>query len=317
MKERHYFQWHIIHRCNLHCSHCYQEDYDAVMQYDEMCRVLDSYEEFINARGYEGQINLTGGEPLLHPSFWEFARNIRSRKMRLGVLTNGTLITNETAKKLADLHPVFVQVSLDGSKKIHDDIRGSGAFDRTIEGIDFLKHNGVRVLVSFTAMKGNVSSFKKLARECNKHRVDKLWWDRVVTDDPAVYLTTNEFKHLSKVSHKLKRKYPFVSNNRSLQWIPDGQCSYQCNAGKNLLILLANGDLMACRRLPFIIGNVRDSDSLSSIIRKSDIMKVLARPVFPDKCKTCVHLMRCQAGGRCITYAQTGKLDICDVNCYI
>ena len=29
MKYRHYLQWHILHPCNLHCKHCYQDDYSA------------------------------------------------------------------------------------------------------------------------------------------------------------------------------------------------------------------------------------------------------------------------------------------------
>ena len=314
---RHYLQWHILHRCNLHCRHCYQEDYRDTMEFGQMLSALEKYENYVGAHGYEGQINLTGGEPLLHPSFFPLARKIREKDLRLGVLSNGTLIDDKTAEALSELRPVFVQVSLDGPEEIHDRIRGAGSFARAVEGIDLLKKYGIRVLVSFTAMKENIASFKKLADVCKKHRVDKLWWDRVVTDDASLYLTTEEFQSLVQKASRLAKRYPFVSNSRALEWIPGGDCSYTCSAGKRLLIILPNGDLMACRRLPFVIGNIDDRDTLAEIVDDHPLMKKLAAPVFPEKCVRCRHFVRCGGGSRCVTYAQTGSLEEGDVNCWI
>lgn len=314
---RHYLQWHITHECNLHCRHCYQEDYHCVMPYAEMAETLDKYDEYIRAEGFEGQINLTGGEPLLHPDFFKIAADIRGRGIRLGILTNGTMIDEDSAKALAGLKPVFVQVSLDGSLKVHDAIRGEGNFNKALRGIDHLKYQGVKVLVSFTVMQGNYKEFKKVAAVCAAHKVDKLWWDRVVTDDAAQYVTTAQFKEISQTAAALARRYPFISNSRALQWIPEGSCGYECSAGKRLLIILANGDMMACRRLPFVIGNIREVPLLKPMLESNEIMKKLAAPIFPKDCAQCPHFYKCAGGARCVTYAQTGRLDAKDVNCYV
>ena len=214
-----------------------------------------------------------------------------------------------------------MQVSLDGPPEIHDRIRGEGAFEKAVRGIDNLKRKGIRVLVSFTAMKENYRSFGKMTRICRAHEVDKHWWDRVVTDDPTLFLTTEEFRSISNTAAGLAHKYSFISNSRSLQWIPEGTCNYECSAGKRLLIILANGDMMACRRLPLVIGNIREQmeegRNLSEMIDKNPVMKKLAAPVYPEKCMKCRYYFLCRAGGRCVTYAQTGKLDAADVNCYI
>ena len=114
-QRRHVLQWHITHLCNLRCVHCYQEEYARHMDKDMMGRVLEKYERYLKLLDLPGQINLTGGEPLLHPGFFDLARTIRSHGHRLAVLTNGTLIDRETASRLAALRPVFVQVSLDGT----------------------------------------------------------------------------------------------------------------------------------------------------------------------------------------------------------
>ena len=196
----HVLQWHITHRCNLRCSHCYQSDYGAQMGREALFAALDQYERYVRARALHAQINLTGGEPLRHPDFFSLAREIRRRDMDLGVLTNGTLIGEETAERLAELRPVFVQVSLDGCRRSHDAIRGPGAFRAALAGIDALKRQGVRVNVSFTAQRKNVRELPRLSRICRAHKVDKLWFDRVVIPREDMLLGNTMRKEHYKVT---------------------------------------------------------------------------------------------------------------------
>ena len=320
--ERHFLQWHITHECNLRCAHCYQEDYAEGSSKEKLFSFLDEYEEFVNKRGLEPQINLTGGEPLLHPAFYELAKSIRKRGIRLGVLTNGTLIDGRCAEKLKELKPVFVQISLDGTQSIHDSIRGVGSYEKALRGIDELKKQGVKVLVSFTAQKGNYSCFSELAKVCRKHGADKLWWDRVVSEDTeALSLSTNEFVSLCAQADKVRRKYEFlrsktkIDNGRALQFIGTANhCRYTCSAGKNLLIFLADGVVMPCRRLPFVIGNLNEN-SLENIVGESEIMKELADSPVPEECMRCPYAAACRGGAKCVTYAQTGELHRADINC--
>ena len=86
------------------------------MSLDNMFVALDKYEKYLRLYDYEGQINITGGEPLLHPDFFKIADEIIKRKIRLAVLTNGTLIDDKMADKIATLKLVLVQVSLDEQK---------------------------------------------------------------------------------------------------------------------------------------------------------------------------------------------------------
>ncbi len=318
----HFLQWHITHRCNLRCVHCYQEDYMEHMPEAELLDILDQYTAYLKKIHSTGQINLTGGEPLFHPSFLKLATEIRRRDLRLAILTNGTLIDDEFAGKLADLHPRFVQISLDGTEVIHDAIRGNGNYRKAMNGIEALKRHNVKVLVSFTAQRSNLSCFKELAKECRKHQVDKLWWDRVVTDDPNLYLTTEEFHKMVKTASRIKKMEKFrygrsmVSTSRALQASdPRHEDCYLCSAGKQLAIILANGDVMPCRRLPFVIGNLHDAP-LEQILENSSLMHQLASPRIPNECRSCKRFLYCEGGARCVTYAQTGDLYAKDVNCF-
>ena len=319
----HILQWHITHRCNLRCAHCYQEDYQQQMPRPLIDEALEKYLRYLKRRGLPGQINLTGGEPMVHPDFWALAERVRREGLRLGVLTNGTLIGPAEARRLRALEPAFVQVSLDGAPAAHDAVRGPGAFDRALAGIDCLKREGVRMLVSFTAQQGNYRDFPELSRICHRHRVDKLWWDRVVTGDvERLALSTDQFRELCRLAAKRRRRYrrldgsSMVNCGRALQFLATGRpCRYHCGAGGDLLIFLADGGIMPCRRLPFVIGNLREGE-LADIISASPIMDALARPDPPEGCEGCPHLRACRGGARCVTYAQTGRLDLRDVNCW-
>ena len=312
-------QWHITHLCNLRCAHCYQEEYKNHMAKEDFYLILDKLEAFLRGSELIPQINLTGGEPLLHHDFFEFATAIRKRNIKLGVLTNGTLIDEETAVRLSQLKPVFAQISLDGTETTHDKIRGAGNFQKALQGIDLLKKHNIKVLVSFTAQKGNYTEFSGLAKICKQHHVDKLWWDRVVSDDPDLYLSSDEFQTMVSSCNKLIHNhnpfnnYSFVSNSRSLQCFGTNDCGYNCGAGKQLLVITADGSVMPCRRLPFVVGNLL-TDSLAGIY-KTPIMKELASFIAPRECLNCKEYMRCKGGAKCVTYAQTGEWKRKDINC--
>ena len=317
---RHILQWHITHRCNLRCSHCYQGDYACEMPPDRLLDALSRYERWLRARGLRGQINLTGGEPLLHPDFFFLASEIRRRGMDFSVLTNGTLVDDGTAHRLSLLRPLFVQVSLDGTEAVHDRIRGRGSYIRALEGIDLLKARGVPVHVSFTAQTRNLSSLLPLSLICRLHRVDKLWFDRVVIpaaeDRDGLSLSTEQFRRLVRTAHALEKFTP-LRCERALQFRegPDAAC-YHCGAGGNLLVLLADGSLMPCRRLPFVIGNLYEGE-LADILESSALMRQLRDAPVPEGCRACPHAMRCRGGARCVSCAKTGELFTRDVNCFL
>ena len=326
-KQRHVLQWHITHACNLRCKHCYQDDYSHFTSVERLYEILDKYTDFVHKNNFYGQINLTGGEPLLHPEFFSLAKEIKRRGFRLGILTNGTLIDAQAAEKIRSLHPIFVQISLDGTRRQHDFIRGPGSFDRALHAIRLLKSRNIRVLVSFTAQKNNLGSFKRLARICAHYGVDKLWWDRVVTNSSEEYaalaLSTKKFRTFLTRSLRMEAKYrrpdgsSMISNQRSLQFLGcnSSQDGYICSAGKTLVAVLADGTVMPCRRLSITIGNIHESD-FQHLLRSSGFLRYIQDNPYPDACADCKHLLRCMGGAKCITYGQTGTLNAADPNCF-
>ena len=72
-------QWHITHRCNLRCTHCYQDDYTAFESADALFDVLGQYETLLRENRFKGFLNITGGEPLTHPELFRLLEEAKKR----------------------------------------------------------------------------------------------------------------------------------------------------------------------------------------------------------------------------------------------
>ena len=311
-------QWHITHRCNLRCSHCYQDDYSAFGQRETLAQTLRQYDGFLKEYDFRGFLTVTGGEPLLHPDLFWLLGSARELGIKTAVLTNGTLLDLYTARRLSRLGVDYVQVSLDGTRDVHDSIRGRGSFDAAVNGIRALTAFGIYTDVSFTVQRANLGELKPLARLCRRLGVDKLWFDRVILpaaeDRNGLVPSGAEYAALCREAAALNRRGR-ISCARALQFIPCArQEVYRCSAGDSLLALLADGSVMPCRRLPIKVGDIR-SGSLSEIYRDSPVLRELRSQPVPGECRGCRYAEACHGGARCAAFAKTGRFDAKDPDC--
>jgi MoaA/NifB/PqqE/SkfB family radical SAM enzyme len=96
-------------RCNLACAYCNEFDkVSAPVPLDVMLARIDR----LAALG-TSMIDLSGGEPLLHPEIEEIVRRIRSHGILAGLLTNGYLLTRERIQTLNRAGLDRLQISID------------------------------------------------------------------------------------------------------------------------------------------------------------------------------------------------------------
>jgi MoaA/NifB/PqqE/SkfB family radical SAM enzyme len=93
-------------------------------------------------------VTLTGGECLTHPEFFEIAAAVRARAMALRVLTNGALLDDDAADRLATLH-ASVEMSLHGAEAATHDrtTERPGSFDAVLRAVDRLQARRVPLLL--------------------------------------------------------------------------------------------------------------------------------------------------------------------------
>jgi len=321
---KHVLQWHIIHRCNLRCTHCYQEDYAAELTGEQLEGIFCQYLDFCRKYGYKGHINFTGGEPLLSPELFPLLALCEENGITYGLLTNGTLIDEALAERLGRLKNLsFVQVSIDGTRATHDSVRGAGNFDRAFAGLRLIKKAGIQTMAAFTCHKGNYKELRQVIKTVRREGIDRFWADRLIPmgSSREEILSTGEYRSVISILTREHFRKPLFSHtdvhlNRSIQFLEGGDCYYHCSAGVNLLTLLADGTLLPCRRLPLPIGNCLEKDMIS-LYENSPLIRELREMKIPEKCLRCAKAEKCRGGAKCLSYAITGTYDIKDINCYL
>ncbi len=148
--------WEITRSCNLACAHCraaaHCKPYPDELTLEECRKVIDDI-----AAITDPILILTGGEPLMRADIWDIIDYARERGLHPVIGTNGTLIDDECARKIAEHGIPRVSVSLDfPTAEGQDSFRGQeGAFESTMEGVNNLRSHGVEVQVNTTITKMN------------------------------------------------------------------------------------------------------------------------------------------------------------------
>ena len=288
--------------------------------------ILNQYRELLKILNIKGHINLTGGEPLCSPYLFNILNEFKKDKdlYSFSILTNGTLINDDLAKKISEYNPEYVQVSLEGSKKTNDYIRGKNVYKKVANAVKILKKYGLFVSLSFTATKINYKEFPKVVKFAEKYGVDNVWSDRFIplnkSDDIDLQMSQDETTEYLKIMEnerirlKLKKSKTNISMYRALQFQRTNDLPYACTAGRSLLTVMENGDLVPCRRMPIIVGNLL-KDNMYELYKNSEILKKLQEDTTPDDCKSCEHSKRCAGGLKCLTYSIYNDLNHKDIDC--
>ncbi|MCB1127507.1 MAG: radical SAM protein [Verrucomicrobiae bacterium] len=328
----------MTERCNLRCAHCYQGSYDSPeLTFDQWLEVLAQLDAWLaqcqaaNGRRPRLHLNLTGGEPFIHPDFLRLLEVLAARRDRLSfaILCNGHFIDDAMARRLAPLRPDFVQVSIEGLESTHDGIRGKGSFARTTSAIRHLRRAHIPVLVSFTAHQANYREFPAVARLACRLRVTRLWADRLIPSgndpesapQPLSSAETREFLELMRAARDAASQRWFkrtqVTLHRALQFLTGHGLPYRCTAGESLLALLPNGDLLPCRRLPIRIGNIL-ATPLAQLYAHHPTLRALREPDVSTKgCEGCSFHRLCRGGLRCLSHAIHGDPLTSDPGCWL
>ena len=331
-------QWHVTNRCNLRCAHCYQDSYAGEeLGFRDLLGIVDQFTDLLNrwqgeiSRSVMGHITVTGGEPFIRedlPVFLEALAAHRDR-FRFAILTNGHSIDASWARHLQRLDPDFVQVSIEGSQKSHDRIRGAGNFERTVAAIESLVRQRIRTLISFTAHRGNFREFGEVARLGQRLRVARVWADRLIpmgsgSSLTEQILTPGETREFFEIVHKARndssRRWfgrTEIAMHRALEFLLAGGTPYHCTAGDTLITVMPNGDVYPCRRMPVRVGNLFQT-SLEEIYRKSEFLRALRdRSRCSDGCEGCSYVALCRGGLKCLSYAMSNDPFKADPGCWL
>ncbi len=214
-----YFQWHITNKCNLRCSHFYQDDYtnSSDMSLKELKNIADKFFYILSKWGKKGDISITGGEPFVRKDLLSFMEYLDSSECvsNLDILSNGTMSTDEIVGRLKILTKLQrIQLSLDGaSPETHDGIRGPGTFEKVIRSIKILTRHGINVNIMFTLQRCNVKDIPSLIDLAIKEEVRGLTIERLVPMGSA-----KDAKDSLLSPEELRDIFQYISDRADLEY---------------------------------------------------------------------------------------------------
>lgn len=332
-----HLQWHITDRCNWRCKHCYQtDDYlENELDTEGLFHILNQYIDIIKLWGIKGSINISGGEPFIRKDIFQILEKIHENKdiiPHLGILTNGSFITKEIARRLKELDVRVVQVSLEGAKETNDEIRGKGSFEKIFNAVKILVEEGIYTIISFTSSRKNYKDFPKVAELGKEIGVNVVWTDRLVPYGHGKQLkeemlepleVKGHYENIHTISKKLRemRSKTDVPTHRSLYFLAAEDRmlhrSYICPAGENITIVMPNGDAFPCRRMPIKVGNLMKQSFFEIWYTNELLWRLRDRNEINTICRSCEYFEKCRGGGRCVIYGYCGDPFAPDPQCWI
>jgi len=137
-------------RCNLNCEGCWAgkyEDHNS-LSFEDVDRLITEGKEL-------GMyfVAMSGGEPFIWPHLFELCE--KHDDVAFMIYTNGTLIDEDTAKKMREVKNVSPAISIEGDKETTDARRGKGTYDKIMKAMDNLRNVGVPFGFSVTVTRQN------------------------------------------------------------------------------------------------------------------------------------------------------------------
>jgi uncharacterized Fe-S cluster-containing radical SAM superfamily protein len=149
--------------CNITCTNCYIE---SSPQNDRLAYLSpSSVKVYLDEIAHECHdvrlIGFTGGEPFMNPQFPAILDETLARGFQTLTLSNAMKpmqLRRKAIKALAGAYGsrMRIRVSLDDWRaSIHDAERGKGTFEKALDGLAWLSHNGVTVEVAARTISGD------------------------------------------------------------------------------------------------------------------------------------------------------------------
>ncbi|UWQ89577.1 radical SAM protein [Rhodobacteraceae bacterium M382] len=144
--------------CNIECENCYilSSPTNDALVYLTLAEMVPYLDQIGERKWPVREIGFTGGEPFMNPDMIAMTRAALERGFDVLILTNAMrpMMRKSMRQGLIDLNTDFpgkitMRVSLDHFRPaLHDKERGTGTFDKTLEGMAWLRDNGFRMAVA-------------------------------------------------------------------------------------------------------------------------------------------------------------------------
>lgn len=338
------FTWELTQRCNLQCRHCGSDCTSSFLGRELSMEDALHVAKDLGAFEIE-KIVFSGGEPLLCP-YWKELAQAFCGKIELGMVTNGTLVTKETAKELKHCGFSLISVSMDGMEESHDIRRKKGSFKACLDAVSNILASGLATGVNTTVTKDNIDELPEMFELLRSIGVTS-WqlqpavpsgrmsehWDELPSENEIWTMIRFAYEHNSSGIHPaifLSETVGYYSmmetRARQLAYGWDKLPVWKgCPAGINSMGILSTGELVGCISLRddfFKERNVhelwRDGMTISDYWNSPSAFewrRKLSSEKLSGKCRECQYAVCCLGGCSNVKFCFNGTLESSNPMC--
>jgi radical SAM protein with 4Fe4S-binding SPASM domain len=309
--------------CNQKCGYCYNDWRDDPGQVGSLPReeLLGLVDRALTEVDFD-HVTLTGGEPFARPEIFDVLEIVKERGKRALIISNGGLVTDAHAERLAPLDPIFVQITLNGpTAELHEEHVGKGCFEPTIRGIEALRARGVVVAGSIVITRKNARVVAEILTVFRGLGVVDVALSRF---SPAGYAASNAAELLpsrSDLVAALQQAEPFGKEGMRLQvTMPVPPCVIDtaefpsitfssCPIGTEMqeFALGPRGELRHCTLHESSLGDAK-TQSFADLVTSELVSRY--RDVTPEFCAPCPYQAQCIGGCGAASLAVLGRRDV-------
>lgn len=287
--------------CNLRCKHCYREsspEKTQLLTISELTCILSDLAK-IGVRVVE----LTGGEPTIHPHFYDLITFCNEVFLMVAILTNGMLIDKTATQRLARFKDkLIVSVSLDSpTKDFHDSFRGvSGSFERARDAIRYLSDEGIFVRVAMDVTANNRNLIEETLILAKELGARSFGYNHVLPlgrGKTCSRMSIQEMKSQIALEKRIIDQYAGFVAVITEEAMAEMKKVGNCGAGHRTHVVGPTGNARPCLMMPeeyLTIGNLLQQ-SAEEIFSKPivEFMRKLKAP-DEDSCRGCQKPLFCR-----------------------
>ncbi|MBQ6258273.1 MAG: radical SAM protein [Lachnospiraceae bacterium] len=316
-------QMFITDECDQRCDHCYIFGEDPnkrpkSMSFEVFRSAADKLISYSRQSGVSLSWGIAGGDPLLHPRFWDFAGYLKKNGFSFVMIGNPFHLSAEVCERLYDYGCMQYQMSLDGLKENHDRNRRKGSFDATVNCFSMIHAAGMDSGVRSMVSEKNISDIPAIVDLCVKHRVSDFAFSRYApVGGGKNNIKPLEYRKLLDICYKkfeeyrkqgcwtsfgekdhLFLLYKYEEGIVRLSDDPDSKelrygCSCAVSPGK--VRILHDGTVMACRRaLKTRLGNIL-TDRMDDVLASKKCYTDISRYEACSNCRLVLYCRGCPA----------------------
>jgi radical SAM protein with 4Fe4S-binding SPASM domain len=223
--------WNFTNRCNLNCLHCHQDSSPTVSDQElttsQAFKVIDNMSDAGVAI-----LTFSGGEPLLRKDLYDAVKRANDNGMLCTIASNGTLMTHETATKLAKTGIRRVEIGLDGATaETHDFLRNKlGSFEATVKGIRNCANLGFdEIATTMTLHSKNFNELEETMELAEKLGATRFYLNRLIPAGRGVeacYLDVTPREKIKALEAMYNKFYKSITDGFGMQCFARGMTYY-------------------------------------------------------------------------------------------